>query len=156
MSQVATVENITVLQVGKYGVRVDDKTWYGVNEPLTPSHFAPGTTYNVSLSTSKTGKKYIKEVLNASEGKGAAPQAQAAVVDAVDHDRAQRIIASAGIEQGKALKDTLQDKDIRIQRQGSFQAALHSPALTSWAVNVDEYLALCRRAADVCVAYINE
>ena len=42
------VENINVLQVGKYGVRVDEKTWFGVNQPLTPSHFAPDTGYKVS------------------------------------------------------------------------------------------------------------
>src|SRR5260221_369863 len=72
-----TVENITVLQVGEYGVRVGEKTWFGVNEPLTPSHFAPNEGYKVSVTVSKTGKKYICEILGREEKQEAAAPATA-------------------------------------------------------------------------------
>ncbi len=68
-----TVENIQVLQVGKYGVRIDEKTWFGVNEPLTPSHFIPNEGYKVSVTVSKTGKKYINEILGHEEKQDAQP-----------------------------------------------------------------------------------
>ena len=151
MPQPTVVESITVLQVGKYGVRVDEKTWYGVNEPLTPSHFSPSTTYKVSISASKTGKKYIKEVVGVSEAPApaAAPAAAPAVATpAVDTERAQHYTQEP--------KKALDAKDIRIQRQGCWQAAIQSPALTTWAVNVDEYLAVVRKAADMGVKYVNE
>src|SRR5258708_5103534 len=64
------VENIQVLQVGKYGVRIDEKTWFGVNEPLTPSHFVPNEGYKVSVTVSKTGKKYINEILGQEVAQG--------------------------------------------------------------------------------------
>lgn len=151
MPQPSVVETITVLQVGKYGVRVDDKTWYGVNEPLTPSHFSPTNTYKVSISTSKTGKKYIKEVVGVSEAPAAAPAAAPAVATpAVDTERAQHYTPR------EETKKALDAKDIRIQRQGCWQAAIQSPALTTWAVNVDEYLAIVRKAADAGVKYVNE
>ena len=151
MSNVASVENINVLQVGKYGVRVDEKTWYGVNEPLTPSHFAPSASYKVSISTSKTGKKYIKEVLGV--GEGSSPAAPAPTpAPTVDTERAERVTKAAQA----SAPAKLDAKTIQIQRQGCWQAAIQSPALTTWAVNVDEYLALVRKAADMGVRYVNE
>jgi len=159
MASPSTVENITVLQVGKYGVRVDEKTWYGVNEPLTPSHFAPGQSYKVSLSTSKTGKKYIKEVLGASEAPAAAPAPTPAPAPAVstpvDTERAERV-TGAMREVDTAKVGKLDAKTIQIQRQGCWQAAIQSPALTTWAVNVDEYLGLVRKAAEAGVRFVNE
>jgi hypothetical protein len=62
MANVLTQEAITVEQVGKFGVRTGE-VWYGVNEPIKPESFTVGTTYTVAISTSSTGKKYIKEVL---------------------------------------------------------------------------------------------
>lgn len=156
MSQVATVESIAVLQVGKYGVRVDDKNWYGVNEPLTPSHFIPQHSYKVSISVSKTGKKYIKEVLGVAETAASAP-APAPAVEAkteVDHERAERVVKA--IQASDVPKAKLDSKDVRIQRQGCWQAAIQSPALTTWAVNPEEYLALVRQAAEAGVKFVNE
>lgn len=154
MSQPSVVEAITVLQVGKYGVRVDDRTWYGVNEPLTPSHFSPATTYKVSISTSKTGKKYIKEVLGVSDASStSAPAPAAAPAEAkptVDTERVQHYTPK------EETKKALDAKDIRIQRQGCWQAAIQSPALTTWAVNPVEYLALVRQAAEEGVKFVNE
>jgi hypothetical protein len=152
MVQPSAVETIAVLQVGKYGVRVDEKTWYGVNEPLTPSHFTPQQTYKVSISVSKTGKKYIKEVLGVSETPVSAP-APAETAPAVDKERAQHYTPPATT---KEAPKTLDAKTIQIQRQGCWQAAIQSPALTTWAVNVDEYLAIVRKAADAGVRYVNE
>lgn len=154
MAQPSIVETITVLQVGKYGVRVDEKTWYGVNEPLTPSHFVPQQTYRVSISVSKTGKKYIKDVLAVSEGAPvvAAPAPEAAPTQAADTERAKHYTAPAASTE----KPKLDAKSIQIQRQGCWQAAIQSPALTTWAVNVDEYLAIVRKAAESGVKFVNE
>lgn len=153
MSNVSSVENINVLQVGKYGVRVDEKTWYGVNEPLTPTHFAPSQSYKVSISTSKTGKKYIKEVLGVEAASAPAPAPVAAPKATVDHERAQHYAKAAAPAEASGKLDL---KTIQIQRQGCWQAAIQSPALTTWAVNVDEYLAIVRKAAEVGVKFINE
>lgn len=150
MVQPTSVENVNVLQVGKYGVRVDEKTWYGVNDPLTPTHFAPGQQYKVSISISKTGKKYIKEVLGVADAPAAAPVAAPAPKAAVDTERAAHYTPKS------EDKPKLDAKTIQIQRQGCWQAAIQSPAITTWAVNFDEYLALVRKAADVGVKYVNE
>lgn len=153
------VENINVLQVGKYGVRIDEKTWFGVNAPLTPSHFVPNEGYKVSVIVSKTGKKYIAEILG-TEVKGSAPVAVAAapapVAVAAPVVNTTTTGSSAAVVTFAASAQKLDNKDIRIQRQGSYQAALHSPALAQWAVNIDEYLALVRRAANEAVKFINE
>jgi hypothetical protein len=162
MPNVTTVENINVLQVGKYGVRVDDKTWYGVNEPLTPTHFAPNQQYKVSISISKTGKKYIKEVLGVSETAQvpvAAPAPTSVeppkVSTPVDTERAERVTgAMREVDTSKSSKLDL--KTIQIQRQGCWQAAIQSPALTTWAVSTTEYLALVRQAAEAGVRFVNE
>ena len=148
------VENIQVLQVGKYGVRIDEKTWFGVNEPLTPSHFVPNEGYKVSVVVSKTGKKYISEILGKEVAQAAAP-APAPVVTpkvaapVVDTARAERYTP-------KAETSKLDEKSIQIQRQGLYQAALQSPAIAQWAVNIDEYLALVRKVADAGIAYVAE
>ena len=141
------VENIQVLQVGKYGVRIDEKTWYGVNEPLTPSSFALGG-YKISLVVSKTGKKYINEILGA-EVVASAPVVAAAPVIAAP------VVQPKPIE-NKATPLKFDDKSIQIQRQGLYQAALQSPALPQWALNVTEYLSLVRQVADAGIAYVRE
>lgn len=140
MSDTKLVENITVLQVSKYGVRVGDQ-WYNVNAPITPSNFLPNKTYSVSIRVSKTGKKYISEILG-NEGVSAQP--------AVDHERAERVTEAA------KAKDAGPDKDTRIQRQGLYQAALQSPGLVSWATNIDEYLAYVKQAAVAGLDFVND
>jgi len=47
-------------------------------------------------------------------------------------------------------------KDVRISRQGLFQAALQSPALMQYAVDMDAYLALVRKVAEAGLAFVNE
>lgn len=160
------IENITVLQVGKYGVRVDEKTWFGVNEPLTPQNFVPNQSYKVAVTVSKTGKKYISELVGVeatASAPAAAPVAVAAPVVA-----AAPSPAVAAMQTNSSTKNPtrsgfgtpLTDYDVAIQRQisraGIYQAALNSPALAQWAVNVDEYLALVRKAADAGMKYVNE
>lgn len=161
------VENIQVLQVGKYGVRVDEKTWFGVNEPLTPSHFVPNQGYKVSVVVSKTGKKYIGEIL----GTEVAQEAQApttAPVAAPAASKAETKPAPAPASTSAPTKNPtragfgqpLTDYDLHIQRQisraGVMQAALASPAIAQWTTNIDEYLALVRKAADFAFKYVGE
>lgn len=174
-----TVDNITVLQVGKYGVRVDEKTWYGINEPLTPESFTKDLSYKVSVVTSKTGKKYINEILGqevTDSAKSAAPAT--GTPDPVKAAEAALAKAKSDAEaaaKAQAIKDQspngpvpvragfgqpLTAYDLSIQRQisraGVMQAALSSPALAQWAVNIDEYLALVKKAADFAFKYVGE
>jgi len=171
-----TVENIQVLQVGKYGVRVDEKTWFGVNEPLTPSHFVPDTGYKVAVSTSKTGKKYISEIIGQEEKQGApAESAPAATPDPVKE--AEAALAKAKATAEAKAKETpattaklanpsragfgqpLTDYDLKVQRQisraGVWQAAAQAP-ITGMATNVEEYLSFVRRIADAGMQYVGE
>jgi hypothetical protein len=164
------VENIQVLQVGKYGVRIDEKTWFGVNEPLTPSHFVPNEGYKVSVTVSKTGKKYINEIIGQEQKAEAttaptpAPTPAATAAPATtkaEPTKTAPATAPASKNPTRAgFGQPLTDYDLQIQRQisraGVLQAALNSPALAQWAVNVDEYLALVRKAADFGVKYVNE
>lgn len=141
------VENIQVLQVGKFGVRVDEKTWFGVNEPLTPAHFVPNEGYKVSVTVSKTGKKYINEILGTEvKGPTVAPAAAAP----------STLTPPAPVTSTPVVSQKLDEKSIQIQRQGLYQAALQSPALAQWAVSQNEYLALVRQAADAGIAYVRE
>jgi uncharacterized protein YecE (DUF72 family) len=160
------VENIQVLQVGKYGVRVDEKTWFGVNEPLTPSHFVPNEGYKVSVVVSKTGKKYISEILG--QEVAAAPAAAPVPVAApaapatpkAEAPVSAPVTTSAKNPTRAGFGQPLTDYDVQIQRQisraGIYQAALNSPALAQWSMNVEEYLALVRKVADAGVKYIGE
>lgn len=163
------VENIQVLQVGKYGVRIDEKTWFGVNEPLTPSHFVPNEGYKVSVTISKTGKKYINEILGQEVAQAASAPAAAPVPAATAAPAASKAEEkhTAPVTTPATKNPTrsgfgqpLTDYDLQIQRQisraGVLQAALMSPALAQWSVNIDEYLALVRKAADFGFKYVGE
>lgn len=156
------VENIQVLQVGKYGVRIDEKTWFGVNEPLTPSHFVPNEGYKVSVTVSKTGKKYINEILGTEVAAPSTPAASAAPAPVAAPKAAAPApkASSTGNPTRSGFGQPLTDYDVAIQRQisraGVYQAALNSPALAQWSMNIDEYLALVRKAADAGMQYVNE
>ncbi len=160
------VENIQVLQVGKYGVRIDEKTWFGVNEPLTPSHFVPNEGYKVSVTVSKTGKKYINEIIGQEQkaevtAPAPTPAATAAPATTKAEEKHTAPVASTGKNPTRSGFGTpLTDYDLAIQRQisraGVVQAALASPALAQWAVNDTEYFALVRKAADFAFKYVNE
>lgn len=158
------VENITILQVGQYGVRVDEKTWFGVNEPLTPQHFVPNQGYKVGVVVSKTGKKYISEIIGTevaqSAPAAAAPAAAAPAPAPTPAPASQAAPATSGrptrAGYDKPLTEYDLSKDKQISRSGVYQAALNSPALAQWATNIDEYLALVRKAADAGVQYIHE
>lgn len=161
----SVVENIHVFQVGKFGVRINEKDWYNTNEPLTPTQFEEGKGYKVGLSVSKTGKKYINEILGVEETK--APAAAAPTTEKVaetpksspapaktDVKTPQDVAIRAGYGQPLTQYDLAKDR--QISRAGLYQAALSSPALAQWAVNVDEYLALVRKVADAGVQYVGE
>lgn len=159
------VENINVLQVGKFGVRVDEKTWFGVNEPLTPSHFVPNEGYKVSVTVSKTGKKYINEIIGV-EAKVAAPAPAPVATAPVTQTAAAPATKTTAAERTSdrptraGFGQQLTEYDMQIQRQisraGVYQAALNSPALAQWCTNIEEYLGLVRKAADAGIKYVNE
>lgn len=179
-------ENITVFQVGEYGVRVGEKTWFGVNKPLTPSSFVPDTSYKVTVTVSKTGKKYINSIVG-TEDKAASTEATSAPTTAVSDDvkAAEAALAKAKAEAvakaaaaaataapktsgvaasgapyragyDKPLSQYDLAKDRQISRAGIYQAALQSTSLAQWATGPDEFLALVRKAADEGMKYIQE
>lgn len=176
-------ENITVYQIGEFGVRVGEKTWFGVNKPLTPSSFAPDTSYKVTVTVSKTGKKYINSILG-TEDKAAVSEAASSLVSD-DVKAAEAVLAKAKADaeaKAKAAAATAAPKtsgvaasgapyragydkplsqydlakDRQISRSGMYQAALQSTALSQWATGPDEFLALVRKAADAGMQYIQE
>jgi phage tail sheath protein FI len=156
-----TVENIKVLQVGKFGVRVDEKTWFGVNEPLTPTHFQVGEGYKVSVTASKTGKKYINEILGQEvqdAPKASAPASQAASQPAqAQATQTTKADAPAPIRAGFGQPLTAYDLAVQrqISRAGVWQAAAQAP-ITGMATNVDEYLSFVRKIADAGMKYVTE
>jgi primosomal protein N' len=140
-----SVESITVLQVGKFGVRVDEKTWLGVNDPVTPQQFQVGLGYRVAVVTSKTGKKYVNEIIGQEE-KQEAPKAS---------------VATPAVQpkaQTTTTPSKLDAKDKRIVRQGLYQAALHSPVLSQFVTgnNVTEYLELVKQVANEGIKFVTE
>ena len=172
-----TVENIKVLQVGKFGVRVDEKTWFGVNEPLTPTHFQVGEGYKVSVTASKTGKKYINEIIGQEEKEETKVEDTPKQDDAVK--AAEAVLAKAKANAEAKAKETqtttkadapkairagfgqpLTEYDLAVQRQisrnGIYQAALQSPAAVQWATNLDEYVSNVRKLADAGMKYVTE
>lgn len=162
------VENIQVLQVGKYGVRVDEKTWFGVNEPLTPSHFVPNEGYKVSVTVSKTGKKYINEIIGTEQkvsapAQAAAPAASAPVAAAPKAEEkapAPATTTKSTNPSRAGFGQPLTDYDLQVQRQinrsSNWNAAMNSNFLGQFSTNPDEYLALVRKAADAGIKYTNE
>jgi hypothetical protein len=166
------VENIKVLQIGKFGVRVDEKTWYNVNAPLTSNHFAVGTGYKVSLSVAKSGKKYINEILGVESAEGAPAAAVPAAIPAslsspatpspahVPHATppgagtapATARPTRAGYD--KPLTEYDLAKDAQIAKSGIIQAALQSPGIVQWSTNLDEYMSNVRKVADFALQYV--
>lgn len=127
-------ETVTIAQVGEFGVRVGDE-WYGVNDPVETNNFIPGNTYDVLYKKGKPsekypqGKKYISQIV----GEGKAVTA-ATVTKTPTHAPAAPAVHG--------------DKDVRILRQGVYQAALHSPALAGFAATTTEYIALVKNVAE--------
>jgi hypothetical protein len=155
-----TVENIQVLQVGKYGVRVDEKSWFGVNEPLTPSHFIVGDSYKVSVTASKTGKKYINEIIGQeAQAEVEAPKVTPkAVTPGPVVTKTTKADAPVPLRAGFGQPLTAYDLAVQrqISRAGIYQAALQSPAAVQFATSVTEYLSLVRQIADEGMKYITE
>lgn len=137
-------ETVTVAQVGQYGVRVGDE-WFGVNEPLDPSSFIPGKTYNVLYKRGKASPKY--------------PQGKAYISQIVGESTPT--VASNVVNQTLPTPPTFKSQDndtksIRILRQGVFQATLQSPALPGFAATPDEYVALVKNIAEQIITAIEE
>ena len=134
-----------------------------MNEPLTPHHFNVNEGYKVAVSVSKTGKKYISEILGQEVKAETTPPAATPTTEKVTETTkpeaskpttTSKHPSRAGYD--KPLTEYDLAKDRQISRSGLFQAALASPALTQWATNVDEYLSLVRKAADAGVLYVHE
>jgi hypothetical protein len=135
-TQALLKESITVAQVGEFGVRVGDE-WYGCNEPIESSDFVAGKTYEVLYKRGKPSEKY--------------PQGKAYISQIVGEGKA---VTAATVTTAKAPSLNDGDKNVRILRQGVYQAVLQSPALAGFAATRDEYLALVKNTAEEIIKAI--
>jgi len=181
----SVVENIKVLQIGDFGVRVDEKNWFNTNAPLTPAHFQVGVGYKVSVSVAKSGKKYINEILGVEDAAPAteAPATSTATAPVTDSVKAaEEALAKAKAEAAakaaaaqvaetaktttgkhpsragydKPLTEYDLAKDKQIARSGIIQAALQSPGIVQWSTNLDEYMLNVKKVADFALKYAQE
>jgi hypothetical protein len=55
-------ENITVDRVGPYGIMVGQE-WLGLEKSLTPQMFVKGVTYEIEVTKSAKGKRFIQKAI---------------------------------------------------------------------------------------------
>lgn len=132
-------ETIVVEQVGQFGVRAGEK-WYGVYEPLKPSDFIAGQSYDVVSAKSKTGKSYIKQLTGNTSS----------VKTAKEKPGDDKILSKGGDDYIKRLED----KNEQIKRQGLIQATLQSPGLVAFASNAEEYWNLVQNFAERGIKFV--
>lgn len=137
----STVEKevITINKVGKFGVLVGE-VWYSTNEPLKPTDFVSGQTYNVTVSISKTGKRYIKNM---------------SVTGNVKPVEASPLTTEAKkiVENTFNYEDHQKAKNEQIKRQGTWQAAVQALGLTSNG-DIKELAAKVRELAEDGIRFI--
>lgn len=141
-----TKETITVKLVheGKWGksLLVGD-SWYNFDKKggLTGNEFEKDKTYTVLVNESKTGKKYIAQIV------------QDAPVDPVVPP------VKAGDDKIlEAIKKENKGRDFDAEARGkvacaTFCAALTSPGLAMYATSKDEYLKLVKEAAEKAIEF---
>lgn len=133
----ATKETITVSFTAKFGPNVNG-AWYNVDPKsgLRPDQFEKGKTYDVLVNVSKTGKKYIQQII----GEGSAsvkeevkePAKEVFKDEVVDTERAKRVSAPK-------LRDF--DAEARGKIACALRAALYaSPAVAMYCTSWEEWV----------------
>lgn len=150
-----TKETITVSFVGKYGPSVNGE-WFNIDQKsgLKASQFEKDKTYTVLVSVSKTGKKYIHQIV----GEDAVPSTRE---DKPGDDKIlQRPEAfTTSTVGGSATYYTPPAKrDFEAEARGkvacaTYAAALQSPGLAMYATSKDEYLKLVAEAAQAGIDF---
>ena len=144
-------ETITIDQVGPFGVRVD-KMWYnpGRKSGVAPNDFKEGATYEVTTSeySKKDGSKgrnidtLIKEVVG---GDGAStPKATTTTSNGGEMKMAAK--SFSGYDSP--------EKNERILRQGVYQAVVQSPALASFVLKKEDFVAVVTEWAEALIKKI--
>jgi hypothetical protein len=159
MLQTLTQERITVGEVGKWGVRVGGD-WYSLDKKsgLSPAHFVPNQTYDVTVAASTTGKKYIHQLL-ASYAAPATPAPAPAPAPLPPPLPAPAAQVPAPLPTLPALPPTPRQISPEVRGQVRMHAvigALQSPAGHVFAATPAEYDAWVKRAADLVVSYTFE
>lgn len=142
-------ETITVTLVAKYGPKVQDQ-WYSLSPKsgLTPANFQAGKTYQVLVYTSKTGKKYINQIV------GEDRVDSKALLESKEYQQGVSGVINQVVrtpEPVKASKFSGRDFDAEARGKvacASWAAALSSPALAMYALNKEDYLTLVETVAD--------
>lgn len=154
--------SITVERIGKFGV-MSGGVWYNLSSKsgLKVSDFSPKTTYEVLVYTSDSGKKYINQIV----GSGASlPNTSAGIpcVEGVDYTQKLPPKPKAGDDKlleviKKETKEVDWDKkNAQIRAQGTIQAAVQAQALSMYAANYDEWLALVEKTAKFELDFISK
>lgn len=141
-------ETITVklVHTGKWGKSLlVGESWYNFDKKggLTGDEFEKNKTYTVLVNESKTGKKYISQIVadEVKEEPKGEPE--------VDVEAAKRV---------HAKKEDKKEVDWDAVNRGKvacvqFEAALQSPGLAMYATSKEEYLKLVKEAAELGIKF---
>lgn len=145
-------ETITISFPGKYGPNING-TFYNVDQKsgIDPQSFEKGKTYDVLVQVSKTGKKYIKQIVGANS---TPTPVQAPIVQDVKpgDDKVLEVIKKESKKEVDWDKKTAQ-----IQAQGCVQAAVQSPGLQMLLTSTyEEYWKNVERLAKDMMKFIQE
>lgn len=150
-----TKETITISYVGKFGPSVDG-VWYNVDQKsgLKPGQFEKGKTYTVLVSVSKTGKKYIQQIIG--ESNEAAPEVREE--KSGDDKILQAPITTASSGGSSLTYSTYGKRDFEAEARGkvacaAYTAALQSPGLAMYATSKEEYLKIVAEAALAAIEF---
>lgn len=143
-------ETITVKYVndGKWGKSVlAGETWYNIDKKsgLTGDEFEKGSTYTILVNESKTGKKYISQIVGTGE-----------VTSEVKETPKVKAGDDKILEAPK--KESKKDVDWDAVNRGKvacvqFEAALQSPGLAMYATSKEDYLKLVKEAAELGIKF---
>lgn len=160
-------ETITVKYVndGKWGKSVlAGETWYNIDKKsgLTGDEFEKGSTYTILVNESKTGKKYISQIIAGGRVE-ACPDGSEVIVpvpkvkagdDKILKD--PNINPSNGTPYGPLHPKKEVDWDAVNRGKVAcvqFEAALQSPGLAMYATSKEDYLKLVKEAAELGIKF---
>ncbi len=150
-------ETITVTLVAKYGPKVGD-VWYNLSPKsnLTPDKFVKGNTYDVLVYTSKTGKKYINQIV------GEDRVDSKALLESKEYQQGVSDVINQAVRTPEPVKTSkFSGRDFDAEARGkvacaSYAAALSSPALAMYALNKEDYLKLVEEVTEKMIKKVFE
>lgn len=139
-------ETVVVTYVGKFGPRVGD-TWYNIDQKsgVKPEQFEKGKTYDVLVSVSKTGKKYIQQIVGDGITEVVVPHTTPVNVEALkDKPGDDKILQTLKKEKKETDWDGIARGKVAC---AAFGDALKSSGLAMYSTSKEEYLKLVEEMA---------